>query len=251
MAARAVSEVNVKHEEVKHEEVLPLQPAARKATRRPRIVDDDDEVQPAKKPARAGRKPRISDTPSTAAGEAAETPRASRAVSRAASVVPSPAAPSPAAAAAAQDESKAEDAPEAQDAADGDNAQAADAAPLSSPHLAPPSAQPRQLRTPSPTPNATVTPEHPPLERPPTQDGEMARPTSAQTPNTHDPIVLKSRANMLLSQPEVPEGPKERLVITHLVMTNFKSYAGRQEVGPFHPVSTYATTNASCFLDGY
>ena len=29
-------------------------------------------------------------------------------------------------------------------------------------------------------------------------------------------------------------GPKPRIVITYLVLTNFKSYAGRQEVGPFH-----------------
>ncbi|KAF8424088.1 RecF/RecN/SMC N terminal domain-containing protein [Tirmania nivea] len=36
------------------------------------------------------------------------------------------------------------------------------------------------------------------------------------------------------SQPE-SEVPRQRTVITHLVMTNFKSYAGRQEVGPFHP----------------
>ncbi|KAL2003272.1 hypothetical protein VTN02DRAFT_4482 [Thermoascus thermophilus] len=46
-------------------------------------------------------------------------------------------------------------------------------------------------------------------------------------------IVLKSRA---LAPPvmEEPTGPKPRMVITHLVLTNFKSYAGRQVVGPFH-----------------
>ncbi|KAK9239271.1 RecF/RecN/SMC [Lipomyces kononenkoae] len=32
----------------------------------------------------------------------------------------------------------------------------------------------------------------------------------------------------------VPQNPKRRLVITHLVLDNFKSYAGRQEIGPFH-----------------
>jgi structural maintenance of chromosome 4 len=31
-----------------------------------------------------------------------------------------------------------------------------------------------------------------------------------------------------------PSGPKSRMVIRQLVMTNFKSYAGRQVVGPFH-----------------
>ncbi|KAF3906498.1 hypothetical protein ABW20_dc0106805 [Dactylellina cionopaga] len=34
--------------------------------------------------------------------------------------------------------------------------------------------------------------------------------------------------------PPEPVGPQPRIVITHLAMTNFKSYAGRQEVGPFH-----------------
>ncbi|KZV74095.1 RecF/RecN/SMC protein [Peniophora sp. CONT] len=31
-----------------------------------------------------------------------------------------------------------------------------------------------------------------------------------------------------------PEGPRARLVIHKLVLVNFKSYAGRQEIGPFH-----------------
>lgn len=45
-------------------------------------------------------------------------------------------------------------------------------------------------------------------------------------------IVLKSRS---MAIPVVEDtGPKARTVITYLVLTNFKSYAGRQEVGPFH-----------------
>lgn len=45
-------------------------------------------------------------------------------------------------------------------------------------------------------------------------------------------IVLKSRT---MTVPVVEDtGPKPRLVITYLILTNFKSYAGRQEVGPFH-----------------
>jgi structural maintenance of chromosome 4 len=35
---------------------------------------------------------------------------------------------------------------------------------------------------------------------------------------------------------DVPEGPRNRIVITHLVLHNFKSYAGRQLIGPFHTV---------------
>ena len=46
-------------------------------------------------------------------------------------------------------------------------------------------------------------------------------------------IVVRSRA---LAAPQLPEsdGPKSRTVIQYLVLKNFKSYAGRQEVGPFH-----------------
>lgn len=46
-------------------------------------------------------------------------------------------------------------------------------------------------------------------------------------------IVLKSRSTMTIPVIEDPT-PKARIVITHLILTNFKSYAGRQEVGPFH-----------------
>lgn len=45
-------------------------------------------------------------------------------------------------------------------------------------------------------------------------------------------IVLKSRT---MAIPQVEDTtPKPRLVITYLILNNFKSYAGRQEVGPFH-----------------
>ncbi|KAA8913864.1 putative nuclear condensin complex subunit Smc4 [Sphaerosporella brunnea] len=66
--------------------------------------------------------------------------------------------------------------------------------------------------------------------------------SSSQAPpfSQIDPIVIKSRANALLSQPLPSEdaGPKQRLVITHLVLNNFKSYAGERMVGPFHPSFT-------------
>lgn len=46
-------------------------------------------------------------------------------------------------------------------------------------------------------------------------------------------IVIRSRA--LMTAPKEEEtGPKSRTVIKSLALTNFKSYAGRQEVGPFH-----------------
>lgn len=46
-------------------------------------------------------------------------------------------------------------------------------------------------------------------------------------------IVIRTRA--LAEPPKVEDtGPKSRTVIQYLVLTNFKSYAGRQAVGPFH-----------------
>lgn len=47
-------------------------------------------------------------------------------------------------------------------------------------------------------------------------------------------IVLKSRTTTIPFVEELPSSPKSRIVLTHLVLNNFKSYAGRQEVGPFH-----------------
>lgn len=45
-------------------------------------------------------------------------------------------------------------------------------------------------------------------------------------------LMLKSRTMVV---PQVEDTtPKPRLVITYLILNNFKSYAGRQEVGPFH-----------------
>ncbi|KAL8950235.1 MAG: hypothetical protein Q9222_003724 [Ikaeria aurantiellina] len=46
-------------------------------------------------------------------------------------------------------------------------------------------------------------------------------------------IVIRSRA-LAAPVPAETTGPKSRTVIQYLVLTNFKSYAGRQEVGPFH-----------------
>ena len=46
-------------------------------------------------------------------------------------------------------------------------------------------------------------------------------------------IIVKTRA-MGIPQTHEPAEPKPRMTITYLTLTNFKSYAGRQEVGPFH-----------------
>ncbi|KAF7196079.1 Structural maintenance of chromosomes protein 4 [Pseudocercospora fuligena] len=46
-------------------------------------------------------------------------------------------------------------------------------------------------------------------------------------------IVVKKRA-LGIQPSQEPAAPKERMTITYLTLTNFKSYAGKQVVGPFH-----------------
>lgn len=57
-----------------------------------------------------------------------------------------------------------------------------------------------------------------------------ARPMELEKPMD---IVIRARSQGL-HQIEEPSSPTSRMVIRQLVMTNFKSYAGRQVVGPFH-----------------
>lgn len=101
-----------------------------------------------------------------------------------------------------------------------------------------------------PTPKPSVTPEPSQLHGTPLADiteakiNEQGPPAEAQVKSPRlQPverplekpmdIVVRSRA-MAVPVPQEQSGPKARIVITHLVLTNFKSYAGRQEVGPFH-----------------
>ncbi|KAJ2917163.1 hypothetical protein MD484_g3255, partial [Candolleomyces efflorescens] len=49
-----------------------------------------------------------------------------------------------------------------------------------------------------------------------------------------DPIPIPKPADLPQAVEEEPQGPKARLVIHKLALVNFKSYAGRQEIGPFH-----------------
>ncbi|KAI6136025.1 hypothetical protein F5141DRAFT_4647 [Pisolithus sp. B1] len=44
----------------------------------------------------------------------------------------------------------------------------------------------------------------------------------------------KPQSQIQISHAEEPSGPRSRLVIHKMVLINFKSYAGRQEIGPFH-----------------
>lgn len=97
-----------------------------------------------------------------------------------------------------------------------------------------------------PTPKTSKSPEPSELhdstiladitERPGTSDSQASaiKPIRAMDTIMEKPmdIVLKSRT---ATAPVVEDtGPKSRIVITYLILTNFKSYAGRQEVGPFH-----------------
>ena len=52
------------------------------------------------------------------------------------------------------------------------------------------------------------------------------------------PSLSLSRAGSLsqVQPPDEPKGPKARLTIHKMALVNFKSYAGRQEIGPFHKV---------------
>lgn len=53
-----------------------------------------------------------------------------------------------------------------------------------------------------------------------------------ETPTRRPPIIVSP----VKPEPEEDKGPKPRLVIHKIVLVNFKSYAGRQEIGPFHKV---------------
>ncbi|KAH8094744.1 RecF/RecN/SMC [Cristinia sonorae] len=58
-----------------------------------------------------------------------------------------------------------------------------------------------------------------------------------ETPVEEEKPLLDAIPNLPQSQPvaeEGPQGPKARLVIHKMALVNFKSYAGRQEIGPFH-----------------
>lgn len=51
-----------------------------------------------------------------------------------------------------------------------------------------------------------------------------------------EPIAPPISQSQAPPPPEEPKGPKSRLTIHKMALVNFKSYAGRQEIGPFHKV---------------
>ena len=77
------------------------------------------------------------------------------------------------------------------------------------------------------------------------QDGEApigaTQPTEEEAveeeKSLFEPPPMPEPSSLPKTMPEEPSGPKARLVIHKMVLVNFKSYAGRQEIGPFHKVS--------------
>ncbi|PSN62618.1 RecF/RecN/SMC protein [Corynespora cassiicola Philippines] len=65
------------------------------------------------------------------------------------------------------------------------------------------------------------------------QDTIIEKPAAEPVMDPPVDIVVRKRA-AAIPAPQEPAVPRARTVITWLVLTNFKSYAGRQEVGPFH-----------------
>ena len=87
---------------------------------------------------------------------------------------------------------------------------------------------PEATLKPSEAPDATA-----PSQPPPTPKVvEKINPNHTVLERPMDIVAKRRAAGVPLSQEPAP--PKQRTVITWLVLTNFKSYAGRQEVGPFH-----------------
>lgn len=59
------------------------------------------------------------------------------------------------------------------------------------------------------------------------------------------PITVSSSLPQVIH--EEPAGPKPRLVIHKMALVNFKSYAGRQEIGPFHKVNDFCDSYLSTY----
>ncbi|CAO2656293.1 Nn.00g050960.m01.CDS01 [Neocucurbitaria sp. VM-36] len=107
-----------------------------------------------------------------------------------------------------------------------------------------PELAPQPASEPEPTADITQLPEtnEAPIPEPQTEPEPIPEPqlkmvekVNAQDTDLERPmeIVAKRRAAAMPALHE-PAAPKQRTVITWLVLNNFKSYAGRQEVGPFH-----------------
>ncbi|OCH95713.1 RecF/RecN/SMC protein [Obba rivulosa] len=75
--------------------------------------------------------------------------------------------------------------------------------------------------------------EEAPKEDSPDVSHEVDAPIEEEEQSLLDPPKVAPSQEQA-SEPEEPQGPKPRLVIHKMALINFKSYAGRQEIGPFH-----------------
>lgn len=61
------------------------------------------------------------------------------------------------------------------------------------------------------------------------------KPVRTRDAMMENPVDIRVKSRTMTNMPFVePAAPKSRIVLTYLILNNFKSYAGRQEVGPFH-----------------
>ena len=98
---------------------------------------------------------------------------------------------------------------------------------------APPSAQPRPILDEAVNDAQVVKPE---VEKEEVEKEEVEREEEEEERSLFDPPPMPEPSSLPQAMPEEPAGPKSRLVIHKMVLINFKSYAGRQEIGPFHKV---------------
>lgn len=107
-----------------------------------------------------------------------------------------------------------------------------------------PTIQPREEDDRSATPRASEGAPEIRVEKADSDDNDEAStvgqktPTKPRSPSQKPLAPLKSLHSSAPAPAQAPHpsqsGPKPRLTIHKLVLVNFKSYAGRQEIGPFH-----------------
>lgn len=82
----------------------------------------------------------------------------------------------------------------------------------------------------------------PPIKKPAINMAPEAEDEGEEEKSLFEPPPMPAPSSLPTTMPEEPSGPKSRLVIHKMALVNFKSYAGRQEIGPFHKVSHQFST---------
>ncbi|KAF7298253.1 SMC hinge domain-containing protein [Mycena chlorophos] len=95
-----------------------------------------------------------------------------------------------------------------------------------------PKAKPKAAAKPRPTASAPRGPPTPAKPLPRMDEDESGEEDTDKI--TFDAPPVPTPAQLAQPAVEEPTGPKSRLVIHKMALVNFKSYAGRQEIGPFH-----------------